>query len=42
MAIRLKPDDAKAYSNRGAAKNLLGKHQEALTDLDEAIRPGSK
>ena len=36
--IQLKPDYANAYSNRGAAKTLLGKHQDALTDLNKAIQ----
>ena len=37
-AIRLKPDNAYAYNNRGNAKNYLGQYQAALVDLDEAIR----
>ena len=37
-AIRLKPDMAEAYNNRGVAKNDLGQHEAAFTDLDEAIR----
>ena len=37
-AIRLKPDYATAYSNRGVAKNDLGRHDEAIADYDEAIR----
>ena len=38
QAIRLKPDYADAYNNRGAAKYLLGRHDDALADYDEAIR----
>ena len=37
-AIRLKPDYAEAYNNRGVAKNNLGHHEEAIADYDEAIR----
>ena len=37
-AVWLKPDFAEAYSNRGVAKNNLGRHEEAIADLDEAIR----
>ena len=37
-AIRLKPDYAEAYSNRGVAKSDLGRHDEAIADYDEAIR----
>ena len=37
-AIRLKPDLASAYNNRGAAKYHLGQHNDAITDYDEAIR----
>ena len=37
-AIRLKPDDAVAYVNRGAAKGELGRYKEAISDFDEAIR----
>ena len=36
--IRLEPNDANLYSNRGVAKNLLNKPDEALIDLNEAIR----
>ena len=32
-AIDLRPDYVEAYNNRGAAKNLLGKHQEATCQL---------
>ena len=37
-AVLLKPDLAEAYSNRGVAKNHLGRHKEAIADHDEAIR----
>jgi Flp pilus assembly protein TadD len=37
-AIRLKPDDAVAYNNRGAARRDKGDLDGALKDLDEAIR----
>ena len=38
QAIRLKPDFAKAYNNRGIAKDTLGRHDDALADFDQAIR----
>ena len=37
-AIRLKPDYARAYNNRGAAKHELGRHEDAIADYNEAIR----
>ena len=37
-AIRLKPDDAKAYNNRGIAKSDLGQYFAAIADYDTAIR----
>ena len=37
-AIRLKPDMAEAYNNRGVAKNALGQYKSALADFNEAIR----
>ena len=37
-AIRLKPNDAGAYSNRGNTKHALGRYAEAIADYDEAIR----
>ena len=37
-AIRLKPDYAEAYNNRGVAKFALGRYDDALADYDEAIR----
>ena len=36
-AIRLKPDFAEAYSNRGNTKEALGRHDDAIADHDEAI-----
>jgi Flp pilus assembly protein TadD len=38
MAIRLKPDYALAYLNRGVAKAQLGQHFAAIADFDTAIR----
>ena len=37
-AIRLKPDYAEAFTNRGAAKAALGQRSAAIADYDEAIR----
>ena len=37
-AIRLNPDDAAAYSNRGIAKSSLGQYLAAIVDYDIAIR----
>jgi tetratricopeptide (TPR) repeat protein len=37
-AIRLNPEDAHAWNSRGAAKNDLRQHEEAIKDCDEAIR----
>ena len=37
-AIRLKPDLAEAYMNRGLAKGALERHEDAIADHDEAIR----
>ena len=37
-AIRLKPNFAEAYNNRGNAKSDLGRHEVAIADYDEAIR----
>ena len=37
-AIRLKPDYAEAYNNRGAAKSGLGQHGDAIVDYNKAIR----
>ena len=36
-AIHLKPDLAAAYYNRGKAKGMLGRHDEAIADYDQAI-----
>ena len=38
QAIRLNPDYAAAYTNRGIEKHKLGRHEAALADHDEAIR----
>ncbi len=37
-ALRLKPDFADAYINRGNALSQLGQHEAALTDYDKALR----
>ena len=37
-AIRLKPDDATAYTHRGMAKGGLGQYFAAIADYDSAIR----
>ncbi len=36
--IRINPESADAYNNRGAAKGALCRHQEAIADFDEAVR----
>ena len=38
QAIRLKPDHAVAYNNRGNAKNDLQQYKAAIADYDKAIR----
>ena len=38
QAIRLNPDYADAYYNRGNAKSKLGQHFAAIADYDIAIR----
>ena len=38
MAIKLEPDDAHVYSNRGAAKADLGQYSAAVSDYDKAIQ----
>ena len=38
QAIRLKPDLAKAYDNRGVAKDELGRYEAAIADHNQAIR----
>jgi len=37
-AIKLKPDLAEAYNNRGKAYDDLGQHEQAITDYNEAVR----
>ncbi len=37
MALRLKPDYAAAYYNRGTSKTLIGEYKTAIADFDEAI-----
>src|SRR5580698_4847095 len=37
-SIRLKPDDATAYSGRGFAYDRKGDHDKAIADFTEAIR----
>ena len=37
-AIRLNPDYADAYNNRGISKSNLGHPEAAISDYDEAIR----
>ena len=37
QAIRLKPDYAKAYSNRGNTKGALGLKDEARKDFETAL-----
>ena len=36
--IRLDPQEAKAYRNRGISYGRLGQHERAIQDYDEAIR----
>ena len=38
QAIRINPQLAVIYNNRGVAKGALGKHKEEIVDYDEAIR----
>ena len=38
QAIRINPQDAVAYNNRGIAKDALGRHDQAIDDFDQAIR----
>ncbi|HIH63216.1 MAG: TPR protein [archaeon GW2011_AR13] len=37
-AIRLNPENEKAWNNRGVAKNQLRRYQEAIKDYEETIR----
>ena len=37
-ALRLKPDFAEAYNNRGVARDILGQHAAAIADYDAALR----
>jgi tetratricopeptide (TPR) repeat protein len=37
-ALKLKPDNATAFGNRGAAKFMLKQYEAALLDLDQAIK----
>ena len=38
MVLRLKPDFAETYYNRGTAKTFIAEYQAAIADFDEAIR----
>ncbi|TRU85433.1 MAG: tetratricopeptide repeat protein, partial [Microcystis novacekii Mn_MB_F_20050700_S1D] len=38
QAIKLNPDDANAYYNRGVAKYNLGDNQGAIADYNQAIK----
>src|SRR5258706_1860196 len=38
QAIRLKPDSARAFSNRGGAYIFKDQYDRAIEDLDQAIR----
>ena len=38
MVLRLKPDFAEAYYNRGTAKTFIAEYEAAIADFDEAIR----
>lgn len=37
-AIRLQPNDAEAYYNRGIAYDNLGRHQQAIKDYSQTVR----
>ncbi len=37
-ALRLNPDLAEAYHNRGTVRNSLGQHREAIADWDTALK----
>ena len=36
-AIRLMPDNAEAYNNRGSTQSALNQHEAAIADYDRAI-----
>jgi len=38
QALKLKPDDAKAYNNRGIAYKNQGKYSEAIADYNQALK----
>ena len=38
MVLRLKPDFAEAYYNRGTAKTFIAEYEAAIADFDTAIR----
>lgn len=42
QAIRLSPNDAQAYSNKGLAHAALGDQQGAIEDFNQALRLNSK
>ena len=42
VAIGLRPKDASAYYNRGAAYYRLGREKEAMDDFRKAARLGDK
>ena len=37
QTVRLKPDFAEAYGNRGTAKSQLGRYVDAITDYDKVV-----
>jgi tetratricopeptide (TPR) repeat protein len=37
-ALKLKPDYAEAYNNRGIAKGNMGEYKEAIADYDKALK----
>ena len=43
LRLRLQPDNAHAYINRGNAKGDLGQYQDAISDYDQALQlqPGN-
>jgi Flp pilus assembly protein TadD len=36
-SLQLKPDDARAYNNRGVAYLHTGRNREAITDFSKAL-----